>query len=397
MTETIATPASARTGPRLPIAALVVMACTTFIVIMTETMPAGLLPEIAGGLGVSVGAAGQFISAYAIGTVLAAIPAIMLTRGTRRKPLLRIGLAGFLVANTVTAVAPDLAVALAARFVAGAFAGLLWGMLAGYAMQITAPERAGRALAIAMTGTPAALAAGTPLGTWLGTAAGWRWAFAAMSLFTLAVLAAALFLVPDAPGQQKQTRIPFIRVLRIPGVATIFAVVFAWMLAHNLLYAYIAPYLAQEHLDLSPALALVIFGVAAIGGIWITGKLVDRMNRRLTLASITVFILAGALLLATQGSTPLAIVGILLWGVAFGGSATQLQSATGDAAGDNTNAAISLVVTSFNLAIFAAGTVGALLVDAVGARALPVAMIALGAVALIAVAVGRRAAFRPGH
>jgi predicted MFS family arabinose efflux permease len=166
------------------------MACTTFIGIMTETMPAGLLPQIARGLGVSEGAAGQFVSAYALGMLLAAIPAGMATRGARRKSLMIAGLVGFLIANTGTALAPDLAVALAVRFVAGAFAGLLWGMLGGYAMRITAPERAGRALAIAMTGIPAALAAGTPLGTWLGTAAGWRWAFAVMSVFAVVALVA---------------------------------------------------------------------------------------------------------------------------------------------------------------------------------------------------------------
>jgi predicted MFS family arabinose efflux permease len=171
--------------------------------------------------------------------VLAAIPAITLTRGARRKPLLCVGLLGFLVANTVvTALAPDVALALIVRFIAGSFSGLLWGMQAGYAMRITAPERAGRALAIGMTGTPVTLAVGAPLGTWLGTAAGWRWAFAAMSLFTVVVLICALILVPDTPGQQAHSRMPLDRVLRIPGVATILAVEFVWMLAHNLLYAY---------------------------------------------------------------------------------------------------------------------------------------------------------------
>jgi predicted MFS family arabinose efflux permease len=395
MTATGVIPASTRTVPRLPLAALIVMACTTFIVIMTETMPAGLLPQISRGLGVSVGAAGQFVSAYAIGTVLAAIPAIMLTRGARRKPLLCIGLIGFLVANTVTALAPDLAVALVVRFIAGSFSGLLWGMLAGYAMRITAPERAGRALAIAMAGTPVALAAGTPLGTWLGTAAGWRWAFAAMSVFTVLVLIAALIFVPDAPGQEAHTRIPLLRVLRLPGMLTILGVTFVWMLAHNLLYAYIAPFLSQDHLGLKPAIALVIFGIAAIGGLWITGTLVDRMNRRLALIGASLFIVAGAILFAVEGSTPLAILAIILWGLGFGGSATQIQTAAGGAAGENTTAAISMVVTSFNLAIFAAGIVGAVFVDGVGARVIPVAMIALAAIALIAIGLGRRAAFRP--
>ena len=397
MAYTGVTPITTRTALRLPFPALIVMACTTFIGIMTETMPAGLLPEIARGLSVSDGAAGQLVSAYAIGTVLAAIPAVMLTRGARRKPLLCTGLLGFLLANTVTALAPDLPVALTVRFIAGAFSGLLWGMLAGYAMRITAPERAGRALAIAMTGIPLALAAGTPLGAWLGTTAGWRWAFAATSVFTALVLLSALILVPDAPGQQAQTRIPLRKVLRLPGLATILAVVFVWMLAHNLLYAYIAPYLQQVHLDLRPDVALVIFGVAAIGGIWITGMLVDHMLRRLTLASLGLFIVAGAIFLAAEGSTPLAILAIILWGLAFGGSATQLQTAAGEATGENADAAISMVTTAFNLAISSAGVLGAVLVDGVGARTLPVAMIALAVVALIAVGFGRRAAFRSGR
>lgn len=387
-------PASRRTAPRFPLPALIVMACTTFIGIVTETMPAGLLAQIAGGLRVSDGSAGQLVSAYAVGAVLGAIPAVMLTRSARRKPLLCIGLLGFLLANTATALAPDLAIALAVRFIAGAFSGLLWGMLAGYAMRITAPERAGRALAIAMAGIPIALAAGTPAGTWLGTAVGWRWAFAGTSLFTAAVLISALILVPDAPGQHAHTRIPLLNVLRIPGLTTILAVVFVWLLAHNLLYTYIAPYLRQEHIDLKPDVALVIFGVAAIAGVWITGMLVDRMLRRLTLASLALFIVAGVILLAARGSTPLAIGAILLWGLSFGGSATQLQTAAGAATGEHADAAISMVTTAFNLAIFTAGAVGAVFVDGVGAKALPALMIVLAAAALIAVGLGRREAFR---
>ncbi|MFI0040389.1 MFS transporter [Streptomyces mutabilis] len=136
---------------------------------MTETLPAGLLPQLAAGLDVSEGGAGQLVSAYAIGTVLAAIPTITLTRGTRRKPLLLAGLLGFLVANAVTAASPSFTVALVARFVGGAFSGLLWGMLAGYARRIAAPEHAGVSREHALTGTPVALSVGPPLGAWLGS------------------------------------------------------------------------------------------------------------------------------------------------------------------------------------------------------------------------------------
>ncbi|MFG2539516.1 MFS transporter [Streptomyces sp. NPDC048511] len=397
MATTCPEPTRERAQGAFPVLALVVMACTGFIVIMTETLPAGLLPQLAAGLGVSEGGAGQLVSAYAIGTVLAAIPAITLTRGTRRKPLLLAGLLGFLVANAVTAVSPSFTLALVARFVGGAFSGLLWGMLAGYARRIVAPERAGRALAIAMTGTPLALGIGTPLGSWLGSTVGWRWSFAAMSLLSVIVMVFAMLLVPDAPGQPARTRAPLGRVLGIPGVATVLTVVFVWMLAHNLLYTYIASYLRQMRLGLRPDLALLVFGIAALGGIWITGVLVDRALRRLTLASVALFVVAAALLVAAQHSTVFALLAIALWGLAFGGSATQVQTAMGEAAGENADAANAMLTTSFNLAIFAGGAAGAVVVDGVGAAALPAGMIALALVALVTVGFGRRAAFPAGR
>ena len=92
---------------RLPLTALVVLAAMGFILVATETMPAGLLPVIAAGLHTGEGTVGLLVSAYALGTVIVTIPAIMLTRGMRRKPLLLGGIAGLMLATTVTAVSPD--------------------------------------------------------------------------------------------------------------------------------------------------------------------------------------------------------------------------------------------------------------------------------------------------
>lgn len=382
---------------RLPIVALILMACSGFIIIMTETLPAGLLPQLATGFGVSDGAAGQLVTAYALGTVVAAIPTIALTRGVSRRPLLVVGLLGFLVANSLMAIAPTLVIALVVRFIAGAFSGLIWGMLAGYARRIVAPEHAGRALAIAMAGTPIALSVGTPIGAWLGATVGWRWSFAAVSVLTVVVVLLVLAKVPNAAGQRSATRLSLGRVIVIPGVAVVLGVVFAWMLAHNLLYTYIAPYLAGTGIGLRPDVALFVFGAAALVGIWITGALVDRWLRRLAQLSTVAFVVAGAMLLVLPGSLPVVVVAIALWGIAFGGSATQLQTAIGDAAGESVDVANAMLTTAFNLAIFGGGAMGAALVDGTGPSALPTAMIALSAVALVAVCLGRRHAFPPSR
>ena len=223
----------------------------------------------------SEGMAGQLVSAYALGTVLVTIPAIVLTRRFRRKPLFLVGIAAFLLANTAAAVSPDIAFSLTARFVAGGLSGMLWGMLAGYTVRITPPALAGRALSLVAAGAPVGIAFGTPLGAWLGVTFGWRWSFGGLAILTLVVLALAVFVVPDAPGQQASARLPLGRVIRIPGVAPILFVIFAWMVGNTTTYTYIAPFLNAAGSGVAIEILLVVFGIASIAGIALTAAL-DR-------------------------------------------------------------------------------------------------------------------------
>ena len=388
--------APARTD-RLPWGALLVMALMGFLLIATETMPAGLLPQISAGLATSEGTAGQLVSAYALGTILATIPLVAATRGMRRKPVLLVGILGFLVVNTVTALSSDVLLALVMRVLAGAFSGLLWGMLAGYARRITTPALAGRALAVASLGTPVGLAVGTPFGSWLGSTFDWRWSFGTLSVLMAVTLVLAVVLVPDAPGQRAESHLPVARVLAIPGVALILAVILAWMVAHNAVYTYISSYLRAADVPLSVDVALVTFGVAALGGIAITAALVDRMLRRLLLASIALFTAAGVILLVGQPSLAAVVVALVCWGVGYGGAATQLQTAVSEASGENADVANSMLGVAFNLAIFAGGVLGALLIGQSANVLLPVVMIALPLLALVIAGAARRTAFPAGR
>ncbi|MET9992710.1 hypothetical protein ABZ061_24485 [Streptomyces mutabilis] len=69
----------------------------------------------------------------------------------------------------------------------------------------------------------------------------------------------------------------------------------------------------------------------------------------------------------------------------------------GEAAGENADAANAMMTTSFSVAIFAGGAVGAVVVDGVGAPVLPAGMIAFTLIALVTVGFGRRAAFPTGR
>lgn len=381
---------------RLPLSALLALAMTGFTAIMTETLPAGLLPAMAKGLHVSQPLAGQVVTSYALGSLVAAVPLVARTQGLRRKPLMLAAIVGFLAFNTVTALSNSYFVALVARFLAGVAAGLAWGLLAGYARRMVGARLQGKALAIAMAGTPVALSLGVPAGSFLGAAVGWRAAFLVLSATTLALVAWVVRCVPDYPGQAAHGRSSIAAVFRTPGVRPVLATILAWMTAHNVLYTYIVPLAARASLAPRVDVLLLGFGAAALLSIAVTGVLVDRMLRTLVLASLAAFAVA-ALTLTAFGSEPaVLVVAIVVWGLSFGGAATLLQTAAGDAAGEGVDLANAMITTTWNAAIAAGGLLGGLLLGDFSSAAFAPVALALVCVAFAVAMASRRHAFRQG-
>ena len=387
------TPEATEKPQRLPLATLSALAVIGFVLVAMETMPAGLLTVIATGMGTSEGTVGLFVSAYALGTVIVTIPAITLTRGLRRKHLLLVAILGLILANSVTALSSDVPLSLVSRFVAGAFSGIIWGMLAAYGRKISPPSRAGLSLAIVSVGAPVGFALGTPLGSWLGTTFDWRWAFTGLSAVALLAGVIIASIAPDAEGQPGSSRLPLVRVFRIPGIAVILAVIFTWMLAHNTIYTYIAPYLRTTNTGLTADVELFIFGVASIAGIIITGALLDKHPRPLLHGSVALFISAAVMLLLGHAFLSAVIAATVLWGITFGGAAAQLQAALTTTGGADSDVANSFLPVAFNLAIFTAGILGAALLTTFNALVLAIVMILAGLAALLLTIYGRRTAF----
>ncbi len=383
MTVLTPPPSTATETARLPYGALLALAMTGFLAIMTETLPAGLLPEIGHALHVSASRTGQLVTAYAAGSLLAAIPLTAATQTWRRRPTLLLCIGGFLLFNIGTSASSNYPLTLAIRFLAGVTAGLAWGILAGYARRMVAPQLKGRAIAVAMAGTPIAFSLGVPAGTFLAHATSWRIAFLAIAAVSAGLAAWVLAVVPDLPGQPARSRLSVRSVFLAPGVRPVLCVVFLWMTAHNILYTYIAPFLALFGLLPRIAPILLTFGICAIAGIGLAGLLVDRMLRALVLLSLSIFI--GVALVLGSGHIPPSIVyaAVAAWGVTFGGAATLLQTACDEAAGNGAELAPSLVTTAWNLAIAAGGASGGFLLNHATAASFPWALDLLLLAALV--------------
>ncbi|BCA57499.1 5-carboxymethyl-2-hydroxymuconic-semialdehyde dehydrogenase [Sphingomonas sp. HMP6] len=390
-------PETGATQDGLPVGQLLAFTVAGFLAIMTENMPAGLLPQIGTGLGVSEAMAGQTVTVYALGSVVAAIPIIAATRSWNRRPLFLLAIAGLLFFNTLTAISAHYGLTLLARFIAGMAAGVIWGLVAGYARRLAPPHLQGRALAIVGVGQPIALSLGVPLGAWLGGLADWRAVFWIMSAVALALLVWVRLAVPDFPGQAQQERLPVRKVITLPGVRPVLVVLFAWILAHNILYTYVAPFLIASRAGLGVELILLVFGLASVIGIWGTGILVDRHLRNVTLLSLVAFATAALLLAIPHGSVPLILIGVGIWGLTFGGAPTLLQTALADTAGEQADVAQSILVTIFNLAVAGGGLVGGLVMNEAGAGSLPWTLLPLIVIALVAAWNATKHGFRVGQ
>lgn len=387
------------TGERdaLPVAGLLMLAMTGFTAIVTETLPAGLLPRIARDLAVSPSVTGQMVSVYALGSLVAAIPLVSLTQTLPRKPVLMAALAGFLLFNFVTALSGSFVLTMGARFLAGVSAGLSWGLLGGYARRLVTEPLKGRALAIAMVGTPVALSIGVPLGTFGGTLVGWRGAFLTMSGVAALLLAVIARAMPNVPGQSPGRKVTIRDVLSQAGVRPVLITAFAWVSAQYILYTYIAPFAAVVGRGDQVDLLLLVFGVAALGGIWVAGAMVDGHLRLHVLASLAAFVAVTLLFAAVPGAGALLLGGVAIWGVSFGGAATSIQTAASDAAPDGVDIVGAMLTTVWNAGIAAGGGIGALVLAQADAEALPKAMLPAIALALGVAIVARRHGFRPGH
>lgn len=383
---------------RLPWTGLLALFFAGFLSIINETIPAGLLPEIAKALHVTEALAGQTVTVYALATAVSAIPLSIALRRWNRRTVLVTALGAFVVSNLAIAMTDNLAFILTARFIAGVGAGLIWTNLAAYAARLVSESHQGRAMSIANAGTPLALALGLPLGTLLGNTTGWHFTFAATGIAGAATIVWVLIALPSLPGivaaRQPREEHARNRLFRgAPGVFTILAVMSSFFLAHNILYTYIAALVDRAGIASQVEWVLLSFGVAAFGSNLVTGVWIDRRHRQLTVTGMlllaTAFLLLGFVMV-----TPVFVyVAAVLWGLGFGGGATWFLTAGFRAAGSDSIAAV--MVTLVNAMIGAGALVGGVLIGNLGAGSLSWIAFAIMIPTAITTIVARRNAFPP--
>ncbi|WP_312057725.1 MFS transporter [Acinetobacter courvalinii] len=376
--DTIASP------ERLPLLQLLALTLASFLATANETIPAGLLDQIATGFVTSEAWAGQIVTLCALGAGIAAIPLTVLTKKYPQRNLLLISLITFSVCNLLTALSTHFIFVLCLRFIIGLATGLAWSILATYARSMAPPHLQGRALAIAMLGIPLALALGVPLSAWLSAFIGWRNIFIILSMTALLLTVWVFFRVPNYHKNTSQRYVTLKTVFTMPGVRPILFLVMAWILSHYLLYTYITPLLTDLGLKTQIDFILLVFGLSTLLGIWLIGLLVDQHLKKLIFISLTTFLIISVLLSLSFNHLGLMLFTVftVIWGLSFSGAPTLLQTVLANAARENADIAQSLLVTVFNLSFACSGIIGGILLETLGTHYFPFLITFILAVAL---------------
>lgn len=261
---------------------LYLLALAVFAMSTSEFMLAGLLPDIASDLDVTVGVAGTLTSAFAIGMIVGAPLVAALARSWPTRPVLLGFVLVFAVAHAVGAVTMSFPVLLTTRVIAAlANAGFLAVALTA-AAGLVPPDRKGRALAVLLSGTTAATIAGVPGGAVLGTALGWRATFWAVAVLCLPAALGILKGIPEGRAANEAADRPALRAELVQLARPRLVLV---MLLGALVNAatfggltFLAPVVTDSAGlgELWISVALVLFGTGSFVGVTVGGRLSDR-------------------------------------------------------------------------------------------------------------------------
>jgi predicted MFS family arabinose efflux permease len=258
---------------------------------------AGLLPTIAADLQISVPAAGQLVSFYAL-TYAVGSPILAVTlNNIDRRTVLTLALSTFIAGNLLAMVASGFVMLLASRMLMALGAGLCMPTALGVSVAVTSPERRGRAVALVTSGLTIATVVGVPIGNLIGSLFGWRATFAMVALLGAIALVGLLFGLPRGLPKSTASLAERLAVARHGNVLIALVITILWALGGFTMFTYFAvPLRALGFNAAHISLALLVFGAAAAIGNMLGGLLADRLGTIVT-AALGLTGMAGALFL----------------------------------------------------------------------------------------------------
>ncbi|ALG12078.1 MFS transporter [Kibdelosporangium phytohabitans] len=375
--------------------AIAVVVLSTFAVVTSEMLPVGVLTPMAAGLGITPGLTGYSLTITGLVTAVTAPIVPRVIGGLDRRVVVAVAMVLLAVGNGLTAVSPGFTLLVVSRVVLGVAMGIVWSLASVIAPRLVAPRHAALAVSFAVSGVAAASVVGVPLGTIIGDAFGWRIAFATFAASGALLAVALRFLLPPLPKPESPTagtaQAGERSLLRTPAVVSGLVVVAFLVTAHFAAYTYIRPVLEVGTGFGGAAIAAILlaYGLTGLVGNFTAGAQAARRPRATVLALALGIVVSIGVLASFNDSGVAAVVGVGVWGLAYGGLSVGGQLWMTQSARGREEHVTGLYVGVFTASIALGAFTGGTIYETVGTSTLLWTAAALALAALVAGVVGR--------
>nr|WP_245885825.1 MFS transporter [Xylanimonas oleitrophica] len=362
---------------------LVAMAVSTFLFVLVESLPSGLLTLMAPDLGRSTSDIGLLVTGYALVVLIASVPLAHWTRRVPRRWVLSatVGLAA--VSTLWSGLAGDYTWVMTARLVTALAQALFWVAVIPATTGLFPPRVRGRVMARLAIGNSLAPVLGVPAGTWLGEQTTWRAAFWAVAALSAVIFVIVILLFPTVrpqDGGAASAPFPDRRRFVFQMVTTALVVTGSFGLI---------TFVTQVLQDVSGypresmAALLLVQGTAGVLGAVLVGRFIDRFSWGTLVVSLSVLVVAQTALWALGEHRVAAVVCLAMFGFAFSTVPPTLSHRVMLVAPGSTDMGVAISSSVFNLGIAGGSALGALLTAEVGVRAVPLVGAGLVLLALV--------------
>lgn len=365
---------------------LIMLALGMFALGTDSFVFAGILPEIAQHFDVSIGAAGQMTTVYAISYALLAPVLAALAAGIPRKRVLLAGLGLFVIANVATALAPTLGIALLTRVLAGLGAALFSPTASGAATMLVPAERRGFALSIIVAGLTTATALGTPIGAVIGGLVDWRWTLGFVAGLGAMAFVGVWALMPEIPLPPAVSLRKRFAPLGDSRVGLILATTLLAQIGTFIVYTYFSVVFDRAIGGSAAVLGglLVLWGLAGTLSNLFTGRILDKLGANKVIVAMLSAVMVSLFLMSWTGAHLwTAAFAVTIWGACCWGVLVPQQYRLVTLIPSMAPLLVGLNTSATYVGVSIAGLLGAAAIPTVGAHGLGYVGSALLGLALV--------------
>ena len=323
----------------------IVLMLGNVVVGMTILGPAGMLAELATGLGVGIHDTGLLVTYGAVVLCIGSPVMAWLTTRIDRRVLLVVTLAVLAVGQGASALTSNYSVILLLRVLMLAI-GALYTPQAATTVALIVPDRERpSAIAFVFLGWSIAIAGGLPLVTFVATNFGWQAVYGALAVFAAIVAALLSAALPKGLKGAPLSPRSFVAIAENKRILLILLVTLLQTCGQFAVFVYLAPLLNALTGAGAPVTGafFAFYGVVGLIGNVVASSIVTTLGTQKTLALFLGSMLLGLTLWSIgAGWLPAMGAGIFFWGFGFSAVNSLQQARLVAAAPDLASASVAL-------------------------------------------------------